>query len=163
VIGAAWVAGAQAVDEHAAALPLPQRAPLATTSAIRVPTVDPGLVAASPRADAGQSATAAPRVGTPTIGSRRPPATAAVAGARGSFTILVASFKRPESAARVVDELTNAGFGARAVDRAAGPERGRLLVVMISGYTSAIDVQRDLQQIRALPGGYTDARVVEHE
>jgi hypothetical protein len=88
---------------------------------------------------------------------------AAVAAARGSYTILVASFKRAETADRAVEELTNTGFGARAVERDGGAQRGRFVVVMVSGYTSAIDVHRDLQQIRALPGGYTDARIVEHE
>jgi type II secretory pathway predicted ATPase ExeA/cell division septation protein DedD len=86
-----------------------------------------------------------------------------VPGARGSYTILVASFKSAEAAERVVEELTNAGFGARAVERDGGAVRGRWMQVMVSGYTSAIDVQRDLQQIRALPGAYTDARIAEHE
>jgi hypothetical protein len=90
-------------------------------------------------------------------------AAAAVPGAPGTFTILVASFKSTQTAARVVDELTNAGFGARAVERDFGAARGRYMVVMVSGYMSAIDVQRDLQRIRALPGGYADARIVEHE
>lgn len=163
VVGAAWYAGAQAVQKQAAALPLPQSALPAPTTAVAVPTVDSGVVNASPRA-AGQSSTAAPALAAPPAVSPRATTTPpAVAGARGSYTILVASFKRPESAARVVDELTNAGFGARAVERDARSERGRFVVVMISGYTSAIDVQRDLQKIRALPGGYSDARIVEHE
>jgi hypothetical protein len=33
--------------------------------------------------------------------------------------------------------------------------------VNVGGYTSAIEVQRDFQRIRELPGGYTDARIVE--
>jgi hypothetical protein len=37
------------------------------------------------------------------------------------------------------------------------------VLVQISGYASAIDVQRDLQRVRALPGGYSDARVVEQD
>jgi len=84
-------------------------------------------------------------------------------GTSGYYTILVASFKSAESAERVVEQLTNAGFGARAVERDGGTARGRWMQVMISGYTSAIDVQRDLQQIRALPGAYGDARIVEQE
>jgi hypothetical protein len=35
--------------------------------------------------------------------------------------------------------------------------------VNVGGYASAIDVQRDLQRIRELPGGYSDARIVERE
>jgi hypothetical protein len=45
------------------------------------------------------------------------------------------------------------------VELSGGPT-GRLVLVKISGYTSAIDVQRDLQRIRELPGGYGDARIV---
>jgi hypothetical protein len=36
-----------------------------------------------------------------------------------------------------------------------------LVQVNVEGYTSVIDVQRDLQRIRELPGGYGDARIVE--
>jgi hypothetical protein len=36
------------------------------------------------------------------------------------------------------------------------------MTVTIGGYTSAIDVQRDLQRIRELPG-YADARIVEQD
>ena len=162
VVGAAWYAGARAVDAPPAVLPLPERAlPATPTSPVLEPPTDPVVLAPPPEEDAGQSSLteAAPTA----AGPARSPRSVAVAGARGSYTILVASFKRPEGAARVVDELTNAGFGARTVEREGGPDGARFLVVMISGYTSAIDVQRDLQQIRALPGGYGDARIVEHE
>lgn len=81
----------------------------------------------------------------------------------GTYTILVASFTNPERAQRLVDELTNAGYRARAVEHDWGPPRGRLLQVNVGGYASAIDVQRDLQHIRELPGGYQDARIVERQ
>jgi cell division septation protein DedD len=112
--------------------------------------------------EAGHRSSEAP-ASTSATASLKPDASAAGPGARGSYTILVASFKSPESGQRVVEELTNAGFRARAVERDGGPERGRFMVVMVSGYTSATDVQRDLQQIRSLPGGYSDARIVENE
>jgi general secretion pathway protein A len=80
--------------------------------------------------------------------------------ARAGYSILVASFQNRDRAERLVLELTDAGYGAHAVERTGGPS-GRLFVVQISGYASALDVQRDLQQIRELPGGYSDARVVE--
>ena len=44
-----------------------------------------------------------------------------------------------------------------------GPARGRFVQVKISGYTSAAEVQRALIQIRELPGGYRDARVIESD
>ena len=71
----------------------------------------------------------------------------------------MASFQSRDRAERLVEELVNAGYGARTVERDGGPT-GRLVQVVISGYTSAIDVQRDLQRIRELPGGYGDARIV---
>jgi cell division septation protein DedD len=80
-----------------------------------------------------------------------------------SYSILVASFENRQRAERLVEELTNAGYGARAVERDAGPIHGRLTQVKVSGYTSAIDVQRDLERIRELPGRYSDARVMERD
>jgi hypothetical protein len=76
---------------------------------------------------------------------------------------VVASFQGAERAQRLVDELTTAGYGAHAVERDGGPTRGRFVQVLISGYTSPIDVERDLHRIRELPGGYADARVVEYK
>ena len=84
-------------------------------------------------------------------------------GEGGTYTIVVASFTSQARAERLVEELTNAGYRAQAVERDWGPPRGRLLQVNVGGYTSAIEVQRDLQQIRELPGGYRDARIVERE
>ena len=140
----------------------------------RAHTVDAQAVAPPPSAPAATAATPAPvpvreadavlpPVSTPAAAPPKPTAAVAVPAARGGYTILVASFKSGQTAARVVQELTSAGLGAQAVQRDFGPARGRFMVVMISGYTSATDVQRDLQKIRALPGGYADARIVEHE
>jgi cell division septation protein DedD len=79
----------------------------------------------------------------------------------GAYSIVVASFTSATRAQQLVDELTNAGYRAHAVERDWGPPRGRLVQVNVGGYTSATDVARDLQQIRELPGGYQDARIVE--
>ena len=79
----------------------------------------------------------------------------------GSFAIVVASFQSRTRADRLVEELTGAGYRATAIERDGGPERGRLLQVTVGGYLSAIDVQRDLERIRQLPGGYADARIIE--
>jgi general secretion pathway protein A len=77
------------------------------------------------------------------------------------YSILVASFANRARAERLVEELTRAGYRARVVERDWGPPRGRLVHVNVGGYASAIDVQRDLQHIRNLPGGYySDARIV---
>jgi hypothetical protein len=78
------------------------------------------------------------------------------------YAILVASFQQRGSADQLVDELVSAGFGAHAVERTGGPT-GRVVQVQISGYTSAIDVQRDLQRIRERPGRFADARIVEQD
>jgi hypothetical protein len=58
--------------------------------------------------------------------------------------------------------LTSAGYRARAVERDWGPPRGRLVQVNVGDYASALDVQRDLEHIRELPGGYRDARIINH-
>ena len=79
------------------------------------------------------------------------------------YSILVASFENRQRADRLVEELTNAGYGAHAVELDGGATHGPLTQVKVSGYTSAIDVQRDLQRIRELPGGYSDARIVERD
>jgi cell division septation protein DedD len=83
--------------------------------------------------------------------------------AEGDYTIVVASFESRARAERLVEELTNAGYRARAVERDWGPPRGRLVQVKVGEYASAIEVQRDLQHIRGLPGGYSDARIAERE
>ena len=75
------------------------------------------------------------------------------------YSIVVASFEQGSRADRLVEELIAAGYAAHAEEREGGPN-GRILQVTISGYTSATDVQRDLERIRELPG-YSDARIVE--
>ena len=47
------------------------------------------------------------------------------------------------------------------MERNSGAAPGRFTLVRVDGYTSMADVQRDLQRIRELPGGYSDARIVE--
>jgi type II secretory pathway predicted ATPase ExeA/cell division septation protein DedD len=161
----AWYGRAQAANGLTLILtppPLPSPMQAATPTATLAPDVNPSLpqypetqgVVRAPL----QASHPMPIAASPTVG-----AAPVVPGPPGNYTILVASFKSAETAERVVEELTNAGFGARAVERDGGTARGRWMLVMVSGYTSAIDVQRDLQQIRELPGGYTDARIVERE
>jgi general secretion pathway protein A len=72
------------------------------------------------------------------------------------YAIAVATFESRTRAARLVDELTRAGYRAREVELDLGP-RGRFLQVIVDGYSSAVEVESDLQRIRALPG-YGDAR-----
>lgn len=103
---------------------------------------------------------AAPESSTPVDVSQ--PAVASIAPALPStYAILVASFESRARAERLVEELTNAGYGAHAVQVEGGTANRRLTQVKVSGYTSAIDVERDLQRIRQLPGRYSDARIVE--
>ena len=138
--GPAWYAHAQEVSGPVTTLPLPAPLPPTVPLYVAMPRVDPALLDPGPEK----------------------PAPAAPASPAG-YTILVASFKSSARAQHVVDELTNAGFGARALERDFGPERGRFFVVVVSGYTSALDIQRDLHQIRSLPGGYADARIADRE
>jgi type II secretory pathway predicted ATPase ExeA len=84
---------------------------------------------------------------------------AAATTAGGAYTIAVASFTSRARAARLVEELLGAGYRAHAVERDWGPPRGRLFHVNVGNYSSTIDVQRDLQRIRELPGAYRDARI----
>lgn len=144
--GVAWYARAQAVDAGALAGLLPARPALTSSGQTSVQAQGVNLVPAPP--DAGAAA----------------PVSAAAASAAGDdYTILVASFTSRSRAERLVEELATAGYRAGAVERDFGPPRGRLVVVSVGGYGSAIDVQRDLQRIRELPGGYGDARIVARE
>ena len=83
--------------------------------------------------------------------------------APGAYAIQVASFSTRARADRLVEELTSAGYRAQAVEKDWGLPRGRLVHVSVGAYTSVIDVQRDLQRIRELPGGFADARIVGRE
>ena len=89
------------------------------------------------------------------------PGVKAIPATAGGYTIMVASLSNRDRAQRLVEELTTAGYRAHAVERDWGPPRGVLVHVSVGGYASVIDVQRDLQRIRELPGGYADARIME--
>ena len=144
-----WYAGAQSLEDQAvAALVPPPPAPVFSQPVSVPPRVEP---LSPPALQSVQPAQADSTVR----------AAAVVPAARGGYSILVASFERRDRAERLVEELTTAGYRARAVDLDGGAAHGRLTLVRVSGYTSAIDVQRDLQRIRELPGGYSDARIVE--
>jgi general secretion pathway protein A len=147
-----WYLQTQTVDAHVEApllppSPLAVSAPMETPVAASTPEIEP-----TPPAE--QTAVAAPAVPAP------PPAGATP---RGAYAILVASFSTRARADRVVEELTTAGYRAQAVEKDWGQPRGRLVHVSVGTYTSAADVQRDLQRIRDLPGGFADARIVERE
>lgn len=147
----AWYLRARAVDarELAAMVPPP---PAATRSqpVVLPPTVDAPFLPSLPVDGAEPVPAAVPAARTT---APKP---------HSGYSILVASFQNRDRAERLVEELVNAGYGARIVERTGGPT-GRLVQVIISGYTSAIDVQRDLQRIRELPGGYDDAQITEQD
>jgi hypothetical protein len=142
----AWYSRAQAVDRHDLAAMLPPRPAftLPKPAVLSPPVQAPAPTSSSAQAP-GSAVLPRPRSTAPT--------------SQSGYSIVVAAFQNRERAERLVFELVNAGYRARAVDRDGGAA-GRLVQVQISGYTSAIDVQRDLQRIRELPGGYRDARVV---
>jgi general secretion pathway protein A len=79
----------------------------------------------------------------------------------GGYEIVVATFASRARAERLVEELTSEGYRAHALERDWGAPRGRLVQVNVGGYASEIDVHRDLERLRELPGGYSDARIVE--
>jgi type II secretory pathway predicted ATPase ExeA/cell division septation protein DedD len=140
----AWYLRAHAVDDTVIAAPQPPVSP----DMFSPPSVVPPNPESADRAS-----------------SREADATAAVAAAAegGNYTIVVASFTNPERAQHLVEELTAAGYRARAVEHDSGLPRGRWLQVNVGGYASADEAERDLQQIRLLPGGYQDARIVDRQ
>ena len=138
---------AQLVDDAAIAPQVPPP-PAFTRSGVEPPRVDPASLQRL-----------GPMQGMPS--NTRVPASAPGALERHGYSILVASFASRERALRLVEELTTAGFAANAVERNSGSAPGRFTLVRVDGYTSMADVQRDLQRIRELPGGYSDARIVE--
>jgi general secretion pathway protein A len=149
-IGApSWYSHARVDGRDVTALLPPPPSHSISQPALRIPQVDAAMLQ-SPQAGA-----AAPAPGTVPA-----PRRAAAGAAAGGYSIVVASFQNRERADRLVDELVSAGYGARAVERTGGPT-GRVQQVLIGGYTTAIDVQRDLQRIRELPGSYRDARIIE--
>lgn len=88
------------------------------------------------------------------------PATPAVATPEGSrYLIQVATFESGGRAERLLEELTRAGYRARIVELSLGSSPVPSFQVIIDGYSSLLDAQRDLQRIRELPG-YGDARLL---
>jgi len=134
----AWYRHLQTVNNEVGPMPQPPDPPHIVLAPVR-PSVEP----AEP--DALRYGTGSP---------------AAATGEDSLYTIVVASFTSATRAEQLVNELTTAGYRAHAVERDWGPPRGRLVQVNVGDYTSATDVERDLQQIRQLPGGYQDARIV---
>jgi hypothetical protein len=141
----AWYTSAQASETAVVAQPAAPRPPDAVTHPISAP-----LVTAPP----SSTLVPPPSGGGAVVASATP-------AEHPAYSILVASFGTRDRAQSVVDELTNAGFDARAVDLAASATHAPLVQVRISGYTAASAVQRDLELIRQLPGRYNDARIVE--
>lgn len=101
----------------------------------------------------------------------QPPATTAPRG--GSLSIIpasmllvkgigiqVASFDTPARGEQSVEELSAAGFRARVAVSDFGTQ-GPFAQVVIDGYTTVQDAERDAERVRALPG-YADARVVSN-
>ena len=147
---ARWYAEGQAVDGPTIDALIPAAPPVALSEPVSgPPRVEPSSSQALQSVQAAESRSAA--------------ASVPVAAERRGYSILVASFQNRDRAERLVEELASAGFDAKAVERDGGAAHGRLTLVRVSGYTSAVDVQRDLQRIRELPGGYGDARIVEQQ
>jgi type II secretory pathway predicted ATPase ExeA/cell division septation protein DedD len=140
----AWYAGGQTIDAAALAALRPARPLQRMAPGLAIPRPAPGVLETGAPAAAAPAATPAPADDS-------------------AFSILVASFRSQERANRVVEELTSAGYRARAIERDWGPPRGRLVHVSVPGYASALEVERDLRRIRELPGGYRDARIVARE
>jgi hypothetical protein len=131
--------------------------------------VDASAIAAilpsSPSPALSEPATVRPRVDAASL-SFEPSGGAAASGAPAQGRQLHdpgRRFTTGERAQRVVQELRNEGYAADGVEVDGGPARGRFVQVKISGYTSATEVERALQRIRELPGGYADARVSESD
>ena len=165
-----WLVGAAAAILALAAFGAPARW-YAEGQAVDGPTID-ALIPAAPPVALSEPVSGPPRVepsssqalqSVQSAESRSAAASVPVAAERRGYSILVASFQNRDRAERLIEELTSAGFDAKAVERDGGAAHGRLTLVRVSGYTSALDVQRDLQRIRELPGGYGDARIVEQK
>ena len=164
-----WMAGAGvavlAVSVSVAAIAWPRGAQddEGEIVTVQVPP-PPASTLSEPATPPGVEALPAPAQSVPPAQADRAVAAAsAVPSTRRGYSILVASFESPERAERLVEELTTAGFRAHAVERNGGATQARFTLVRVTGYTSALDVQGDLQRIRELPGGYSDARVVEQQ
>lgn len=75
----------------------------------------------------------------------------------GQYIIQVASFESSARAARLVDELTTAGYRSYQAEYDSD-SRGRMWHVIVGGYDNVTDAQADLDRIRAMPS-YRDATV----
>jgi len=151
---AAWYTGALTVGSQDLAPLLPAR----PTAMLSQPIQMLPPLERLPLQSLGRQAV--PAASRPTSESA-PPASPVPEPPKG-FSIVVASFESQNRAEQLVDELTNAGYGAHAVELDRSRAHGRRVQVRVSGYTSALDVQRDLQRIHELPA-YRDAYVVEHD
>ena len=78
----------------------------------------------------------------------------------GSYAIQVASFTSRDRAARLVSELSKAGFRARAVEFNLDAPPGLVLQIRVDGYESAQAAAHDLARIREFPG-YADALLLQ--
>ena len=148
--GTLWILRAQTVDANAVANlrqapPPPSPPPASVATGITRDTVQDGV--ASQLKPAGVAVSTAS--GWP-----------GKSGQEKDYFIQVASFATRARAERLVQELTSAGYQAREVELDLGAPRGRLLQVIVGGYSSVAEVQRDLQRIRELPSG-SDARLLE--
>jgi general secretion pathway protein A len=92
--------------------------------------------------------------------ARDRPATPTLQAAHdGSYAIQVASLTSRSRADRLVAELLEAGFRARAVEFNLGYPQGVVLQVRVDGYRNSDLASRDLARIRELPG-YSDAHLL---
>ena len=73
------------------------------------------------------------------------------------FAIQVASFQTMTRAGRLVEQLTSAGYAARAVEQDLGDE-GRIVEVLIGDYATWLAADPDLSALRS-KHGFLDARL----
>ena len=136
----AWYVGSVTIEHQVLASMLPARPPAAFVRSVLV---------ASVAEDEGTTIRvngAAPRSSIPAVD--------------GGYAIEVASFDSRARAERLAEELRAGGYRAREVEIDLGTPRGRLVQVIVDGYSSALHVERDLRRIRELPG-YSSARLLE--
>jgi cell division protein FtsN len=81
------------------------------------------------------------------------------AGRSGSYVIQVAAFEGPARADRLVEQLIDAGFAARATEIVTSASEHSWFQVVVGPYTSLEPAESDLERIWDVPG-YEDARVV---
>lgn len=138
-------------------------APAAAASQTPAPAAAPTGPAA---ADAPTARTPAPSVQQPAAAAvpgpptAVPPAAAAPAATPGaSFSVLVASFRKPEEAAALSTELRELGLPVRRVRVVSGGASGMWHQVLVGPYGDAKAAQQGQARVRQIPG-YADARVI---